>query len=51
MSHSIFDKGNATLNLFEWRELEMDDAIKSLSEDGYAYIAFGTSREQFPENT
>jgi glyoxylase I family protein len=47
--HSMLGTGSATLHLFECPELEMDVAIKSLSEDGYAHIAFGTSREQFPE--
>lgn len=47
--HSMLDTGSVILHLFECRELEMDDAIKRLSEDGYAHIAFGTNREQFPK--
>jgi glyoxylase I family protein len=49
MRHSMLDTGSATLHLFECRELEMDDAIDRLSSEGYAHIAFGTSREQFPK--
>jgi catechol-2,3-dioxygenase len=47
--HSMLDTGSATLHLFECRELEMDDAINRLSEDGFAHIAFGTNRDQFPQ--
>ncbi len=47
--HSMLDTGSSTLHLFECRELEMTDAINCMSEKGYAHIAFGTNREQFPK--
>ncbi len=47
--HLMLDTGSTTLHLFESHELEMQNAIDCLSEQGYAHIAFGTNREKFPE--
>ena len=46
--HSMLDTGTTKIHLFESTNLEFDDAINRLSEDGYAHIAFGTSRKHFP---
>ena len=47
--HLMLDTGSTTLHLFESPALEMQDAIDRLSKQGYAHIAFGTSREKFPK--
>ena len=47
--HSMLDTGTTKIHLFESTNLEFDDAIIRLSEDGYAHLAFGTNREQFPQ--
>ena len=47
--HLMLDTGSTTLHLFESPALEMQDAVERLSEQGYAHIAFGTSREKFPK--
>jgi len=47
--HLMLDTGSATLHLFETTDLHMENAIDCLSEQGYAHIAFGTNRENFPE--
>ncbi len=47
--HLMLDTGSTTLHLFESPALDMQDAIARLSEQGYAHIAFGTSREKFPK--
>ena len=47
--HSMLDTGTTKIHLFESTDLEFDDAITRLSEDGYAHIAFGTNRKQFPQ--
>jgi len=47
--HLMLDTGSATLHLFESPGLHMENAIDCLSEQGYAHIAFGTNRENFPE--
>ena len=47
--HLMLDTGSTTLHLFESPALEMQDAIDRLSEQGYAHIAFGTSRGEFPK--
>ena len=46
--HSMLDTGATKIHLFESTNLKFDDAIIRLSEDGYAHMAFGTSREEFP---
>jgi hypothetical protein len=46
---SILDSGRAKLHFFECRSLEMKSAINCFREEGYAHIAFGTKREQFPK--
>ena len=46
--HSMLDTGTTKIHLFESTELDFSDAITRLSEDGYAHIAFGTNRIQFP---
>ncbi len=38
----------AKVHLFETKDLDMEDALETLSSQGYAHIAFGTTREQFP---
>ena len=47
--HLMLDTGSATLHLFESPNLHMKNAIECLSDQGYAHIAFGTSRENFPK--
>ena len=47
--HSMLDTGNTKLHLFESPALEIESAIARLSEEGYAHMAFGTGREQFPK--
>ena len=47
--HSMLEAGITKIHLFESTDLEFDDAITRLSEDGYAHIAFGTNRQQFPQ--
>ena len=47
--HSMLDTGTTKIHLFESTNLEFDDAITRLSEDGYAHMAFGTNRKQFPQ--
>ena len=39
----------AKVHLFETRNLDMAKALETMSEQGYAHIAFGTTREQFPK--
>ena len=46
--HSMLDTGATKIHLFESTGLKFDEAIDCLSEDGYAHMAFGTSREKFP---
>lgn len=45
--HLMLDTGNTGLHLFESPELELEDALHTLSEDGYAHLAFGTTRIRF----
>jgi catechol 2,3-dioxygenase-like lactoylglutathione lyase family enzyme len=47
--HSMLEAGITKIHLFESTDLEFDDAITRLSEDGYAHMAFGTNRKQFPQ--
>jgi catechol 2,3-dioxygenase-like lactoylglutathione lyase family enzyme len=47
--HSMLDTGTTKIHLFESTNLEFHDAIIRLSEDGYAHMAFGTNRKQFPQ--
>jgi len=47
--HLMLDTGHATLHLFETPDLNMHDATECLGEQGYAHIAFGTSRKKFPK--
>lgn len=47
--HSMLDTGTTKIHLFESTDLEFDDAITCLSEGGYAHMAFGTNRKQFPQ--
>ena len=39
---------SAKVHLFESPHLDMKEALNTLSGEGYAHIAFGTTREQFP---
>ena len=41
-------EGTAKVHLFEAKDLDMQDALATLSGQGYAHIAFGTTRERFP---
>ena len=41
--------GTAKVHLFETKDLDMQDALATLSGQGYAHIAFGTSRQRFPK--
>jgi len=41
-------QGAAKVHLFEARGLDMQDALATLSGQGYAHIAFGATRERFP---
>ncbi len=45
--HLMLDTGNTGLHLFECPGLEMEEAVARLSGEGYAHMAFGTSREKF----
>ena len=47
--HSMLDTGNTKIHLFESTDLNFNEAINCLSEEGYAHIAFGTSRDNFFE--
>ena len=47
--HLMLDTGSATLHLFESPNLHMKNAIECLSDQGYAHIAFGTSKDTFPK--
>ena len=47
--HSMLDTGDTKIHLFELIDLNLDEAINCLSEEGYAHIAFGTSRDNFFE--
>jgi catechol 2,3-dioxygenase-like lactoylglutathione lyase family enzyme len=40
--------GTVKIHLFETRDLDLTDALDTLSGKGYAHIAFGTTREHFP---
>lgn len=46
--HLMLDTGSAGVHLFESPELDMKDAVSCLSEQGYAHLAFETTREKFP---
>ena len=46
--HLMLATGNTGLHLFEVLDIEMDEAVARLSVQGYAHLAFDTSREQFP---
>ncbi len=39
----------AKVHLFETKDLDMEDALETLSGRGYAHIAFSTTRKQFPK--
>jgi catechol 2,3-dioxygenase-like lactoylglutathione lyase family enzyme len=47
--HSMLDTGTTKIHLFESTNLEFNDAITCLSEEGYAHLDFGTNRKQFPQ--
>ena len=47
--HSMLDTGDTKIHLFESTDLNFDEAINCLSEEGYAHIAFGASRDNFFE--
>ena len=38
----------AKVHLFETTDLDMTNALETMSGQGYAHIAFGTTREKFP---
>jgi catechol 2,3-dioxygenase-like lactoylglutathione lyase family enzyme len=41
--------GAAKVHLFEAKDLDMQEALAILSGQGYAHIAFGTTRQRFPK--
>ncbi len=41
--------GTAKVHLFEAKDLDMTAALDTLGGQGYAHIAFGTTRERFPK--
>lgn len=45
--HLMLETGNTKLHLFETRDLDLAESIAVLSEQGYAHLAFGTTREEF----
>ena len=47
--HLMLDTGQTTLHLFESPNLNIQEATERLSGQGYAHIAFGTSRKSFPK--
>ena len=47
--HLMLDTGHTTLHIFESPDLNIRDATECLSEEGYAHIAFGTTRKNFPK--
>ena len=47
--HLMLDTGYTTLHLFESPDLDIQSATECLSEQGYAPVAFGTSRKKFPK--
>ena len=49
--HSMLDTGTTKIHLFESTDLEFDDAITRLSEDGYAQYGFWNKQETVsPDN-
>ena len=44
--HSMLEAGITKIHLFESTDLEFDDAITRLSEDGYAHIALWDKQEK-----
>ncbi len=46
--HLMLGTGSTGVHLFETPDLDMNAAIEKLSGEGYAHLAFETSREQFP---
>ena len=47
--HAMLETGATKIHLFESTNMEFGKAINRLSEDGYAHVAFGTSRKLFPQ--
>ena len=47
--HSMLETGATKIHLFESTNMDFGKAINRLSEDGYAHVAFGTSRKLFPQ--
>ncbi len=47
--HVMLNSGLTGIHLFETTDLNMKQALKTLSGDGYAHIAFGTTAENFPD--
>ena len=45
----MLETGATKIHLFESTNMEFGKAINRLSEDGYAHVAFGTSRKLFPQ--
>jgi catechol 2,3-dioxygenase-like lactoylglutathione lyase family enzyme len=41
--------GTAKVHLFEAQDLDIADALATLRGQGYAHMAFGTTRERFPK--
>ncbi|CAI2717612.1 VOC family protein [Nitrospina watsonii] len=47
MRHLMLDTGGTGLHLFEHPDLNMDAALRTLSEEGCMHLAFGTTRKRF----
>ena len=47
--HAMLETGATKIHLFESTNMELGKVINRLSEDGYAHVAFGTSRKLFPQ--
>ena len=47
--HAMLETGATKIHLFESTNMDFGKAINRLSEDGYAHVAFGTNRKQFPQ--
>lgn len=47
--HIMLNTGQSTLHLFETPDLNIQGATECLSGRGYAHIAFGTNRAEFPK--
>ncbi len=47
LQHIELDAGNVTIALFESPELDLTEAHKTMTDDGYLHFAFGTTFDKF----